>query len=151
MRLTAFSDLSFRVLLYAAAHREALFTIDQMSAYYGQSRGHLMKVVNGLTRAGYLTAIRGRSGGLLLAREPEDIRLDEVLRLTETDFCLVECMRPESGCVIAEQCKLPEPFRKAMAAFIEVLSGYTLQDVILSPEAFSALRAPFAPNEGLPH
>lgn len=136
MRLTAFSDLSFRVLLYAAAHRDELFTIDQMSAYYDQSRGHLMKVVNALTRAGYLTAVRGRSGGLKLGREPEEIRLDEVLKLTETDFCLVECMRSDNGCVITGPCKLPGPFREAMAAFLDSLSRYTLRDVQLTPQQF---------------
>jgi Rrf2 family nitric oxide-sensitive transcriptional repressor len=67
MRLTNFSDYAFRVLMYAAACDDRLITIDETANVYGISRAHLMKVVNQLTRAGYLKAIRGRSGGLALA------------------------------------------------------------------------------------
>ena len=90
MRLTGFSDLSFRVLLYAATRPDKLVTIDEMNKFYSVSRGHLMKVVNALTRSGYLESIRGRSGGLRLAQPAEEINLASVLRATETDFNLVE-------------------------------------------------------------
>ena len=80
MRLTNFSDYALRVLLYAAAREGALITIEETARVYGISRAHLMKVVNQLTRAGYLTAVRGRSGGLELAKRPERIGLGDVVR-----------------------------------------------------------------------
>ena len=105
MRLTNFSDLSFRVLIFAAHKRGKLFTIDEMNAFYDVSRGHLMKVVNTLTRAGYLEAVRGRSGGLRLARPANEINLAAVLKATETDFRLVECMRADNKCRLAPGCR----------------------------------------------
>ena len=137
MRLTNFSDLSFRVLLFAASKQDRLVTIDEMNEFYDGSRGHLMKVVNALTRAGYLEAIRGRSGGLKLARRPEDINLAAVLRTTETDFRLVECMRPENNCRLAPGCRLTGPLNEAMAAFMETLGKYTLADIQLQESAFA--------------
>src|SRR4029078_13453746 len=77
MQLTAFSDYALRVLMYAHAARDRLVTIEEMAGSYRISRAHLMKVVNALTRSGYLTAVRGRSGGLMLARPAETIRLGE--------------------------------------------------------------------------
>ncbi|TIP45150.1 MAG: BadM/Rrf2 family transcriptional regulator, partial [Mesorhizobium sp.] len=74
MRLTDFSDYSLRVLLYAAARDGQLITIEETSKVYGISRAHLMKVANQLTRAGFLRAVRGRSGGLTLAKAPAQIR-----------------------------------------------------------------------------
>ena len=72
MQLTKFSDYALRVLMYVHAAGDRRVTIEEMAASYRISRAHLMKVVNALTRAGYLTAVRGRSGGLTLARPGRD-------------------------------------------------------------------------------
>ncbi len=87
MRLTDFSDYSLRLLMYAEAKAGQLVTIEETAQVYGISRAHLMKVANQLTRAGFLKAVRGRAGGLALARPPAQIRLSEVLRATEPRFC----------------------------------------------------------------
>lgn len=137
MRLTNFSDLSFRVLLFAASHPDRLVTIDEMNAFYDVSRGHLMKVVNALTRSGYLASTRGRSGGLRLARKPEEINLAAVLRATEPDFHLVECMRPDNKCAITPGCRLKGPMFEALAAFLEAMGRYTLADIQLEESAFA--------------
>ena len=47
-----------------------LITVEETADRYGISRTHLMKVANLLTRSGYLTAVRGRAGGLRLGRAP---------------------------------------------------------------------------------
>ena len=137
MRLTVYADLSFRVLLYTSAHPDRLVTIEEMREFYEVSRGHLMKVVNGLTRAGYLEATRGRTGGLRLARDPSDINLAAVLRATEPDFQLVECMRPDNRCVITPTCRLKGPIMEAMAAFLEAIGRYTLADIQSDPATFT--------------
>src|SRR6478735_8055594 len=82
MRLTAFSDYALRVLMYAASQNDRLITIEETAAVYGISRAHLMKVVNQLTRAGFLKATRGRTGGLALGKSPKKIRLGDVVRVT---------------------------------------------------------------------
>src|SRR5262245_19683661 len=100
MQLTKFSDYALRVLMYAHSAGERLVTIEEIAGSYRISRAHLMKVVNALTRSGYLTAVRGRSGGLKLARPAAEIRLGDVVRATEPDFALVECMATGNQCVI---------------------------------------------------
>ena len=95
-----------------------------------------MKVVNQLTRAGYLTAVRGRSGGLELAMSPDKIRLGDVVRATEPDFALVECFAPDNRCLITPRCRLRGVLKEALAAFIETLDRYTLADLVLHPEDF---------------
>lgn len=70
MRLTNFSDYSLRILMYAATRDGKLVTIEETAAVYGISRAHLMKVANLLVHAGFLKSIRGRAGGLMLAKPP---------------------------------------------------------------------------------
>jgi Rrf2 family nitric oxide-sensitive transcriptional repressor len=136
MRLTDFSDYSLRVLLYAAARDGQLITIEETSKVYGISRAHLMKVANQLTRAGFLRAVRGRSGGLTLAKTPAQIRLGDVLRTTEPDFALVECFRSDNRCLITPRCRLRGALKEALAAFVGTLDRYTLADLLLRPEDF---------------
>ena len=137
MQLTKFSDYALRVLMYAECAGDRLVTIDEISEAYGISRAHLMKVVNALTRAGFLTATRGRSGGLKLAKPAHKIVLGDVVRSTETNFDLVECFSTGNQCVITGCCRLPRVLNEALQAFIEVLDGYTLANVALKPKTFA--------------
>jgi Rrf2 family transcriptional regulator, nitric oxide-sensitive transcriptional repressor len=136
MRLTNFSDYALRVLMYAAARSDRLITIEETAEIYGISRAHLMKVANQLTRAGFLKATRGRTGGLALAKRPDKIRLGDVIRATEPDFALVECFMPTNNCLITPRCRLKGALKEALNAFVETLDGYTLADLILSPKDF---------------
>jgi Rrf2 family nitric oxide-sensitive transcriptional repressor len=136
MRLTSFTDFALRLLMYAAAHQDRLITIEEASEVYDISRAHLMKVTNTLTRAGFLKAVRGRSGGLMLAKPPSKIRLGDVVRATEPDFALVECFADGNQCIITRSCRLRRFLHEGLDAFNAVLDKYTLVDLMLRPKDF---------------
>jgi Rrf2 family nitric oxide-sensitive transcriptional repressor len=142
MQLTKFSDYALRVLMYAHGAEGRRVTIEEMAASYRISRGHLMKVVNSLTRAGYLTAVRGRSGGLILARPAEDIRLGEVVRASEPDFAIVECFSAGNQCVLTDCCRLRGIVNEALRAFLSVLDRHTLASIGLERKDFRAVLQP---------
>ncbi|PWB60686.1 MAG: BadM/Rrf2 family transcriptional regulator [Bradyrhizobiaceae bacterium] len=148
MRLTTFSDYALRVLLYAASAGDRLVTIEETAGTYRISRAHLMKVVNILTRTGYLRSVRGRAGGFALARPPEEIRLGAVVRATEPDFALAECFGGGSQCVIGGCCRVPQVLNEALRAFIAALDRYTLADVMLAPARFLPAARPFRGRRG---
>lgn len=126
MRLTRYTDYALRVLLYAGARDDRLSSISEISRAYGISQNHLMKVVNDLVRSGYLTSARGRFGGIRLARAAADINIGTVVRHTEDGFDLVDC----SACIIAPACGLTSALAEAMKAFMAVLDGYSLEDLL---------------------
>lgn len=150
MRLTVFSDYALRVLMYAAAADDRLITIEETAKTYNISRAHLRKVVNILTRRGYVRALRGRSGGFTLAKPPEAINLGEVVRASEPDFALVECFATGSHCIITKCCQLPDVLNEALSAFIGTLDRYTLADIVLTKRDFFPPRLPFKDTRG-PH
>lgn len=130
MRLTAYSDYTLRVLMYLGLKGGARATIQEISDCYGISRNHLMKIVQDLNHEGLVTTVRGKSGGLHLARPPEEICLGEVVRATEPDFRLVECFGEGGACRLDGGCVLTTALEEALEAFLEVLDGYTLADLI---------------------
>ena len=144
MRLTLFSDYAIRVLIYAAAADGRLVTIEEIANAYGISRSHLMKVVNSLTKAGYLKGVRGRSGGVTLAMPGSEINLGAVVRATEPDFALVECFTRENRCAISGCCRLPNILNEALGAFVATLDRYALSDITLHPADFRDGRLPSA-------
>lgn len=137
MQLTRFTDYALRVLMFAQAAGDRLVTIEEMAGAYQISRAHLMKVVNTLTRAGFLAGVRGRSGGIRLARPASEIRLGDVVRATEPDFALVACFSADEACRIGGCCRLPAVLRRAMAAFLAELDGHTIESIALRQPDFT--------------
>jgi len=142
MRLTTFSDYSLRVLIYLGSAPGRLATIEQVAAAYGVSGNHLMKVVHHLARSGYIETVRGKGGGMRLARAPAAINVGEVIRASEDSLALVECFEPgPTDCRIARACVLKRALGEALEAFLAVLDGYTLADLIAPARPLTRLLA----------
>jgi Rrf2 family nitric oxide-sensitive transcriptional repressor len=143
MNLTRFTDYSLRTLLYVGMHPDRNSSIDEVSDAFQISRNHLLKVVHTLGRLGFLTTMRGRSGGLRLGRPPGEIRLGEVVRATEPGFELLECFdSARDRCVITTQCRLKGVLRVALQSFLKELDRHTLEDLLGNRSELAALFAP---------
>jgi Rrf2 family nitric oxide-sensitive transcriptional repressor len=129
VQLTAYTDYSLRVLMYLALTPRPLATIEEIAAAYRISHAHLTKVVQELAALGYVETVRGRRGGLRLARPPERVNVGELVRGTE-NLDLVECFQPDGRCVVTPACGLQAALAEALEAFLAVLDGYTLADLV---------------------
>ncbi len=142
MKLTSFSDYTLRVLMFLAIDRSRLATIPEIASAYGISENHLMKVVHQLARAGVIESVRGRGGGIRLARDPDEIRIGEIVRSTEGEAPIVECLSGDpAACRIAPVCRLTAALVRAFDALYATLDEYTLADLVRSPKALSAILA----------
>lgn len=147
MNLTRFTDYSLRTLIYVGMHPDRNSSIEEVSDAFRISRNHLLKVVHTLGRLGFLTTLRGRSGGLRLGMPAEDIRLGDVVRATEPGFELLECFEPtRDQCVITSQCRLKGVLHRALRSFLHELDQHTLKDLLANrsdlARALTAGRAP---------
>jgi Rrf2 family transcriptional regulator, nitric oxide-sensitive transcriptional repressor len=130
MHLTQHTDYALRTLIYLALRDPALATVQEIAEAYGISRTHLMKVAHRLGRCGWIETVRGRGGGLRLARRPEDIVVGDVVRDTEEGFAIVECFSGDRpACRITPDCALKGVLAEARDAFLAVLDGHTLAEL----------------------
>lgn len=130
MRLSDYTDYTLRVLMYCAAHPDRLVTIAEIADRHLVSRNHLMKIVSHLGRQGLIETTRGRGGGLRLLKKAAEIRVGDVVRMTETDFRLVECFDASSDtCTLTPRCKLRKVLQSALSAYFGQLDGVTLDDI----------------------
>jgi Rrf2 family nitric oxide-sensitive transcriptional repressor len=128
MRLTTLTDYSLRMLMHLAVKPGGRATIAEVAQAYGISENHLMKVAHLLGQAGHVTTLRGRGGGLMLARPPAEITVGAVVRSMEPDMALVPCFA-DAPCTILPACRLAHRLAAARQAFLAVLDDTTLADL----------------------
>jgi Rrf2 family nitric oxide-sensitive transcriptional repressor len=131
MKLTTFTDYSLRVLIYLGAEPSRRATIAEIAAAFDVSENHLTKVVHLLGRQGWIETVRGKGGGMQLARKSQDICIGKVVRDTEGADMPAECFAVDGGdCVISRSCRLKGVLAEAVGAFYSVLDQYTLADLV---------------------
>ncbi|WP_209504381.1 MULTISPECIES: Rrf2 family transcriptional regulator [unclassified Ruegeria] len=130
MKLTSYSNYALRSLQLAALKAPDRIRVDDVVRVHGLARPHIVKIVHELGRAGYLETARGRGGGFWLAKPAEQIKIGDVIRLTEGPLDVVECFNPEKNtCPLIGICKLSQAIQKATGAFMAVLDDLTLADI----------------------
>jgi Rrf2 family nitric oxide-sensitive transcriptional repressor len=131
MRLTRFSDNALRCLIVLGLEPDQCITVHAIAMRMNMSHEHLVKIVQRLADLGYVETVRGRNGGVRLARAASDICIGELVRKTEENLTLVECFDPVSNtCPIAPVCTLSGVLHEALTAFLTVLDGKTLADAL---------------------
>jgi Rrf2 family nitric oxide-sensitive transcriptional repressor len=131
LRLTQFSNFAIRVLMYAALRGETPSAVPDIARAYGASYDHMKKAAAELCRLGYLRSVRGRIGGVMLAKPPEEIVIGEVVRATEGRVVLVECFDAATNtCPLEPVCVLRRALHEGVDAFFAALDRYTLADLL---------------------
>ncbi|KTD16711.1 Rrf2 family transcriptional regulator [Legionella jordanis] len=139
MQLTQFTDYSLRALIYIALKKE-LCTINDIAKAYGISSNHLVKIIHNLAKMGIIRTLRGKSGGIVMAKNPADLNLGELIIKLEPHFDLVPCFNKEkANCCIAPACKLKRILFDAKENFIAILKQYSLADILDNPIELKSL------------
>lgn len=131
LKLTLYTDYSIQVLMYLGTLPSGrLATMREIASTFDISYNHLMKIIQTLSKEGIIVTYRGRNGGLVLAEEPHEIRIGQLVRTLE-NLDLGECYKEGGGhCILAESCMLKQILDKALSSFLSVLDEHTLQDLI---------------------
>lgn len=138
MQLTHYTDYGLRVLMLLALQTDRrLITITEIAEHFSIPRSHLVKVVHRLGQLGYVTTVRGKGGGLRLAKDPQDIAIGRVVRDMEARLDVVDCRRPP--CPVQADCALKDVLDQALDAFLRVLDGHSLAEITHRPQQLRSL------------
>ncbi|MCR8722686.1 RrF2 family transcriptional regulator [Frigidibacter sp. ROC022] len=140
MRLTTRTNLASRILMACAVNDRAIVRTADIAEKCNASINHLQQVVNMLQSNGFVETLRGRSGGLRLARPMEEISIGQVFRVFETSAAFAECFDPETNtCPLSDICRLRNYITRAVEAFYHELDMVTLADLVKGNCGLSAL------------
>jgi Rrf2 family iron-responsive transcriptional regulator len=130
MRLTKQSSYAIRTLMYCAINEPGLSRVADIAKAYGISELFLFKLIKPLVENHLIETVRGRHGGLRLARPASEITLLDAIRLTEENFALAECFEGgEVSCPLVNACDFNAALAEALEAFFTVLRSYTIADI----------------------
>ena len=137
MQLNRFTDLGIRVLMYLGSIEGSSVTIARLAEDLQVSKNHLVKVVHFMAQQQWLLTSRGKSGGIALAKRPEDYAIGDVVRVLEQNSVngerLINCQQPP--CVLLPACGSPFILQQALEQFYQFLNQYNLADVVTQPVA----------------
>jgi len=128
MQLTKHTDFSLRVLIFLSLQEDnSLVTIDDIAEHFNILKNHLTKIVHKLSKYGYVKTVRGKNGGICLARSPDQMNLGAIIKEMETNTEIVNCEKP--ACPLHMNCVLKGVLNEAQLAFFTTLEQYTLADI----------------------
>lgn len=130
MQLTKQANYAVRTLVYCAVNAPRQSRVTEIARAYNMSELSLFKFIKPLVDNGLIETVRGRNGGLRLARPAADITVLEVIQVTEESFALAECFDTgEVNCPLAGNCETNLVLAEALEAFFSVLGKYTIEDL----------------------
>lgn len=129
MKLTSQTNYAVRMLMFCHSKDERA-TVKEIAGFYGLPERFLFNILLKLTAAGYVETVRGRGGGIKLAKPAEQMMLGDVVRTIEENFEMAECF--EAGgtdCPLINTCGLSRALTEALASFFETLNRYSIADL----------------------
>ncbi|MET3560471.1 Rrf2 family iron-responsive transcriptional regulator [Bartonella japonica] len=134
MRLTKQTNYALRMLMYCADNQGSLSRVPEIAKAYAVSELFLFKILQPLVEAGFIQTVRGRNGGVKLAKPAAEISVADVVKVTEDNFYMAECFDAvEPHCPLIDFCGLNTALQKALNAFFDVLSVISLADLQRTP------------------
>ncbi len=128
MRLTKSTGHAIRILIDCARAGDCLIKVAELSERLEITQQNVFKIVNLLARAGLIEAMRGRNGGVRLARPAQQIRISDVVGATEVTRIAIEEGRASGP--RSRGHGVNRVLDDAFEAFIEVLDRYTIADML---------------------
>lgn len=129
MRLTKQTGYAIRILLHCALAGDRYVKVTEIARRNQITEHNIFKIVPILVHSGFLEALRGRNGGIRLARPAEEIRIGDVVRATEITHVEADCFGIASDCAIRPVAPINRMLDHALEAFINVLDGHTLAEL----------------------
>jgi Rrf2 family protein len=131
MKLSTRSRYGARILVDLARHNgQGPVQIGEISKRQDISVKYLEQLIRPLKQAEMVTSVRGPKGGHLLAKDPADITLGQIVRLFEGHAELVECISNPEQCNMADDCQVRLAWKEATRVLYEKLDSTTISDLI---------------------
>jgi len=131
MKLSTRSRYGTRILVDLARHTDqGPIQIGEISKRQEISVKYLEQIIRPLKQASMVTSVRGPKGGHLLAKDPEDITLGEIVRLFEGQADLVECISNPEKCNMSDDCQVRLAWKEATRVLYEKLDSTTIGDLM---------------------
>ena len=120
-----------RAMLELASHYgEGLIELKEIAKKENISLKYLEQVIIPLRAAGLVKSVRGSKGGYLLAKQPSEICLNDLVDILEGPVNLVECLKDSKVCQRSSFCVTRDIWKEVSEAIYKIFRSITLEDMV---------------------
>ena len=130
----------------AQHYREGPLQLGDIAKRQEVSVKYLEQIIIPLKKAHYIESVRGRKGGHVLAKPPEEITVGEIVALLEASSSLVKCARTPRSASAADICPTRLLWKEAYEAMFDRLEAITLADLVERAEDMESKRLNHVPK-----
>jgi len=132
MKVSTKGRYALRLLIDLAERKDAGFiSLKEIAERQAISKQYLEQIVSLLNTSSILRANRGKQGGYMLAKDPEQYTVGQILRITEGSLAPIACLEDEKNlCERASSCKTLPMWEGLNRVISEYLDNFTLQDMM---------------------
>ena len=131
MMISTRGRYALRVMLDLAMDGTGTYVpLDSIARREGISEKYLESIIVVLSRAGLVKALRGKGGGYMLTRQPEEYPIGEILRLTEKTLAPVTCLESGAACPEADACPTFPLWQGLDKVIDDYLMAHSLADLL---------------------
>jgi len=129
--ITRATEYAIRTIIYLAQQPKSEIVLKKdICRTQNVTPAFLTKILQPLIKAGIVSSQRGVGGGFLLARDPEEINLLDILQAEEGELKLNHCLIDEDACNRDKFCSTHEVWHEAQDEMIKVLGKYNVAELV---------------------
>ena len=131
MQLKNSTDYAIRIVCYLAA-QERMVSTSELSRKLNVSANYVPKIAKKLKNAKIVTACEGINGGYMLAKQPENISLMEIISCVEETMAINRCLEEDRFCSrnLEDTCKIHKILLSLQNTYNNKLESVKVSDVI---------------------
>jgi Rrf2 family protein len=134
MRITTISRYGVRAMFDVAYHGGGQPTqIKDISRRQQISQRYLEQIFNKLLKGGLLRSRRGPQGGYMLAKDPSEISVGDIIDVAQGPItpvrCLSDCPRESIDCDILESCVTRHVWKESQRLLVDYFHSVTIADL----------------------
>jgi Rrf2 family protein len=145
MKLSTKGKYGVRAVFEIARHYgNGPISIKEIAERQGISFSYLEQILHKLAKAGLIDSVRGPAGGYLLARQPSELTIGDIVRVLEGPIALSHCLEPgeSADCYQADDCVARMVWAKVGAKIEEALDSISFNDLLQRKQKEALLLKP---------
>lgn len=131
MKLTRAADIAINVLIVLTSKKKRM-NAKELARELCVPFNHLQKIIQRLNRGGIIRTVRGKGGGILLIKQPDQISMYDVIRHIEGPISLSDCTSDDRYCYHhKKKCNVQNVIEKAQKQMIDTFKNTTITELTM--------------------
>ena len=132
MKISTRTRYGLRAIIeLAESYKGVPIKVEEIAKRQNVSEKYLEHIMLQLKKAGFIESVAGAKGGFILAKNPDEIRIIDIVVALEGNLSPVVCVENENICNLSKICPAREIWKGMKEKIVEYLSSIKLSDVLI--------------------